>query len=138
MGVIINGGVNIGSGRTLISSPYIAPAALPVTFNYELKYLDQGPDGTISSISGATFTPPFTPQSGPFTYTATGVATSPVTFGVYIGAPYAGLGTNSANLYKNGIFQEFIPVYPETVSIIYQPIQVSSNDNILIDIVFFD
>jgi hypothetical protein len=138
MGVIINGGVNIGSGRTLINSPYIAPAAPPVTFNYELKYLDQGPDGTISSISGATFTPPFTPQSGPFTYTATGVATSPVTFGVYIGAPYAGIGVNFANLYKNTILQESIVVQSLTVSIVYQPIQVSSNDNILIDIVFFD
>lgn len=136
MGVIINGGVNIGSGRTLINSPYI-PVVSGITFNYELRYPGQGLDGAVSSISGATFTPSFSPQSGPVAYTATGVATNPITFGVYV-SPYSGIGINFANLYKNNILQQQIIVDVSTTDIVYQPIQVSSNDNILIDIVFFD
>lgn len=138
MGVIINGGMNIGNGRTLISSPYIAPPSPPITFNYELNYHPGFADGTISSISGATFTPPFTPSTGgDFVYTATGVApSSPVTFGVYIGSHSVNIGQNRANLYKNTVLQQSILYDVTDYSLIFNSIPVSSNDNILVDIIF--
>jgi hypothetical protein len=42
MGVIINGGVNIGSGGILISSPYIPPPPLPIVRDGLVLELDAG------------------------------------------------------------------------------------------------
>ena len=136
MGVIINGGVNIGNGRILISSPYVPSE---ITFNYIFRH--NGPGDAILSITGGTFNPVFTPRSlgEDFTYIATGTTTNPVAFGFtsLINDPR----TFNAYLYKNGespnppvqeIFYGNQGVDPLQVDVLFNGISIVDGDNIAI------
>ena len=130
MGVIINGGMNIGSGGILIntSSPLIS-------FNFTFNQTFGDTTITIQSIGGFTSTPAFTPTVSPFTFNSTGTSYNPVTFNFTVSRPGFVATGQYFELYQNSIFLQQIFVsygFVETQTVTFDPITVSTNDSILI------
>lgn len=131
MGVNINGGLNIGSGRTLISAPSIPP----VNFNFTFDQAFTDPQITIQSIGGFTSNPPFTAKSGSFIFNSQGTSNNPITFNVTASRPGLIAVGQNFDLYKNGILLESLFVgfgFAVTQSFAYNPTTVSTNDSMSI------
>ena len=128
MGVIINGGINVGSGGILINTPALL---IPFNFTFDQQYNETRV--TIQSIGIFTSNPPFTSKTGSFIFNSTGTSLNPVTFNFTASCPIA-LAEN-CDLYKNGILQQesFFGFFGEsTSSLAFNPISVSANDTIQI------
>jgi hypothetical protein len=130
MGVIIDGGVNIGSGGILIntSSPLIS-------FNFTFNQTFGDTAITIQSIGGFTSTPTFTPTVSPFIFNSTGTSYNPVTFDFTVSRPGFIATGQTFELYQNNILLQtkFVSYgFVEIQTVTYDPITVSINDSILI------
>jgi len=130
MGVIINGGMNIGSGGILINTP---TSLIP--FNFIFNQTQNDPEITIQSIGIFTSTPAFTPTSAAFLFNSTGISYSPTTFNFTVSRPGFIATGQYFELYKNNIFLQSISVsygFVEIQTVTFNPITVSTNDSILI------
>ena len=134
MGVIINGGVNIGSGRTLISSPYV-PSTSTFSFTFNQEY--GSANVTINSIGGFTSTPSFTPTSNVFTFNSTGSPSGTITFS-FIATDIV-TNTVVTELIQNSVILEtLLGNTAGGYTFVFTPIVVSQSDTIQIRTYFSD
>ena len=173
MKVIINGSLNVNnSGGTIVGNSSSSITAntysrvnkngsinistdpafgLISTFNFTLSYFPQSQgfpsanDGDVNSISGTTFTPPFTPKLvdvdgyNNFTYNAIGIG-SPlgIVFSIQTGqAPYYDStviyqADLYARLFINSTLYQTIP-WISNANLIFNSVIVPTNSNVLID-----
>jgi hypothetical protein len=130
MGVIINGGINVGSGGILINTPSLL---IPFNFTFNQTFGDTAI--TIQSIGIFTSTPAFTSTVSPFTFNSTGISYNPVTFNFVVSRPGFIATGQYFELYKNDILLQQIFVsysFVEIQTVTFNPITVSTNDSILI------
>ena len=125
------GTITASTSITVDSAKQSPPPAS--SFNFIFNQVWASSNATITSISGFTSTPAFTPTSNAFTFNSTGTPTGTITFSFrMISGVAAGV---AADLLQNGELLETLTFDPGGefgYTPVFLPIVVATNDTILI------
>jgi len=130
MGIIINGTLNIDTinGFNIKKEKPFVP-----TFNFEFAQQWAAPNATVTSISGFTSTPAFTPTSNAFGFFSNGSPIGLITFSFTMTSNgiYADL---QSNMYVNeNIIDGVSNEISNGATFTYPPISVSAGDTVYIN-----